>query len=71
MPFIPNTYAEWRQCIEHQCRQPLAREFCTQRLAALRDPNDLHTREFTRLYGRPQLDLTIGWFERAGREAHS
>jgi len=66
---IPANYAEWRHCIEQQCRQPLTPDFIAARLTRLRDSADLHTREFTRLYGEPHLRATLGWFERAQFES--
>lgn len=68
---IPASYAEWRHCIEQQCRQPLTPEYIATRLTSLRDPQETHTREFTRLYGEPQLRATIGWFEQAALTAKS
>jgi len=65
---IPRDYAAWRRCIEHDCRQPLTAEFIAARLAALRDPADSHTRDFTRLYGKAQHRATVEWFEQAARE---
>ncbi len=63
---IPSTYAEWRRCIEHDCRQPLTADF----IAALRDPRDAHTRDFTRLYGEPHLHAVTTWFAQAASELH-
>ncbi|KXU35892.1 hypothetical protein AXK11_05000 [Cephaloticoccus primus] len=68
---IPTSYAQWRVCIEQRCRQPLTREFCERRLAALRDAADSHTRDFRRLYGESHLAATVSWFERALAEAVS
>lgn len=65
---IPSSYADWRHCIEHDCRQPLTAGFITARLASLRDPADAHTRDFTRLYGEAQHRATVEWFEQAARE---
>jgi hypothetical protein len=62
---IPATYADWRHCIEHDCRQPLSAEFIAERLAALRDPANPHTRDFTRLYGEAHLHAVMGWFSQA------
>jgi|GEM_PF-726319 len=66
---IPMNYAEWRVCIEKRCGLALTRTFCEARLAALRDANDAHTRDFARLYGESQLASTISWFERAYAES--
>jgi hypothetical protein len=66
---IPTSYAEWRHCIEVQCHQPLTPEYIAGRLAALNNPNDAHTRDFTRLYGEAHRCAVAGWFERAASEA--
>ncbi len=68
---IPASYAEWRRCIEHDCRQPLTAGFIAARLAALRDPADPHTRDFVRLYGEAHLRSVLAWFEQAAREPAS
>ncbi len=65
---IPSTYADWRRCIEHDCRQPLTAEFIATRLAALKNPADSHTRDFTRLYGEPHLRAVTAWFTQAASE---
>jgi len=65
---IPMNYTEWRVCIEKHCGLSLTREFCAARLGSLRDGNDSHTRDFSRLYGEAQLTATISWFERAYAE---
>lgn len=62
---IPNSYEEWRHCIEVDCRQPLTADFIAKRLGALRDQKDGHTRQFVECYGEERLAITISWFERA------
>ena len=65
---VPSSYAEWRHCIEFDCRQPLTADFIATRLAALNNPADAHTRDFTRLYGESHLRAVIAWFTHAASE---
>ncbi len=67
---IPTNYLEWRHCIEIQCRQPLTAAYCEQRIAALQNQTDPHTREFIRLYGEAHWRNTLSWFAQA-RASHS
>ena len=62
---FPNSYQEWRHCIEVDCRQPLTADYIAARLAALRDPRDPHTAQFLECYGEARLTSTIAWFEQA------
>lgn len=65
---FPTSYENWRRCIVEKCRCPLTADYIAQRLAALRDPANAHTRDFLRVYGAAHLQTVIGWFERAQRE---
>jgi len=68
---IPTTYPEWRYCIEQRCRQPLTPDYIAARLAALRDPADTHSREFSRIHGPAHLLSVTRWFEQAFAELPS
>lgn len=61
----PETYEEWRRCIEHDCGLELTPEFCRARITALQDPDDRHTARFTELFGDERRLHTIAWFEQA------
>jgi hypothetical protein len=65
---IPGTYAEWRHCIEHECKIELSPSFISERLATLRNESGEDRIRFTRRYGDGHLKQVIGWFERALRE---
>jgi len=65
---IPNTYADWRLCIERDCAIPLTPDFIAARLTDLRNPQSQHTQQFVRLYGVPHHARVLGWFEHAARE---
>jgi len=62
-PVIPQTFAQWRHCIEVECRIPLEPVFIQQRLAQLRDLTCEDTRRFSGLYGQAHLDRVTSWFE--------
>lgn len=64
-----DSYENWRACIEVSCGIALTPGFIAERLAELGDSSHPKTQEFERLYGRPHLERTIGWFERAAQEA--
>jgi hypothetical protein len=65
---IPGTYAEWRHCIERECKIELSANFIAERLATLRDESSEERNRFTRRYGDGHLKQVIGWFERALQE---
>lgn len=62
-------YQEWRECIEVHCGIPLTPKFIDERLKELKDGSHAKTREFERLYGTDHLQMTIAWFEQAGKDA--
>jgi len=65
---IPTTYAEWRHCITEVCGIPLTESYIQERIKALNNFDDHMTTSFVRLYGEPQRQATIGWFEQALQE---
>ena len=65
---VPDTYAAWRHCIEVECRIPLTLAFVQQRLAALEDAGDFHTRQFVERWGEAHRQRVVEWF-RQSREA--
>lgn len=66
---IPQSYEQWRRCITIGCGIALTPEFIAQRLKALHDPSDAHTRKFIERYGRGHHERVCAWFERAASEA--
>jgi hypothetical protein len=62
---IPQTYEEWRHCIEVDCGLSLTPAFIAERLAELSQPDHERTRQYVRLYGEPHRQRVIGWFEQA------
>ncbi|MBV6805555.1 hypothetical protein [Xanthomonas euvesicatoria] len=66
---VPASYDAWRRCIELDCDQPRTAAFIAQRLAALRDPDDHHTKQFLRRWGAQHHVKVIAWFEQARQQA--
>jgi hypothetical protein len=61
---IPRDYDGWRYCIEHWCGIPLTADFVSQRIAALEDRGNEHTRRFVECYGQAHHAQVLGWFRR-------
>ena len=65
---IPQSYEQWRNCIEVRCKIRLTQSFIHERLAQLQNGRHATTKEFARLYGAEHLERTITWFSRAANE---
>jgi len=65
---IPNSYEQWRYCIEVKCRIQLTGDFSRARLSELQNGSHTKTKEFARIYGAKHLQQTITWFQRAADE---
>lgn len=65
---IPQTYTEWRHCIEVECGIPLTPAFIQARLIQLGDEQAEETLRFRRLYGDDHWRRVLSWFEQAARE---
>ncbi len=68
--FYFQSYEEWRTAITERCKIDLTPEYARDRIAALRDPGDTATREFTATYGDAYLQQVIQWFEQAERSGN-
>lgn len=68
-PVIPQTYAEWRHCIEAECRIPLEKPFIAARIAALSRVDHEETQRFIKLYGEQHWTNVLRWFQQADRDA--
>lgn len=62
---FPQSYDEWVKCITVGCQIQLEPTYIRERIEALRDPSDSHTKRYLKLYGNDHLERVIGWFERA------
>lgn len=60
---IPNTFAEWKYCIEKECGIALSATFIEQRIQSLTDHSDAHTIALKRLYGESHVTQLINWFQ--------
>lgn len=67
--FYFQNFAQWRQAITERCNIELTPEYASSRIAALKNPKDKSTQEFTAKYGEDYLKQVIKWFEQAAREA--
>ena len=68
---IPETFEEWRFCIEHDCGIVLTSEFIATRLTILRKPQHEETQRFVRYYGEAHRQRIIHWFEHALNDTQS
>ena len=68
---IPQTFEQWRHCIEHWCKIEITPEFIDKRLRALQDTNDYHTRRFIECYGEAHRAAVVGWLQRAQQECNN
>lgn len=59
------TYEQWRESYGARCGITLTADYARERLAALNDPADRATREFTACYGEDYRRQVVAWFERA------
>lgn len=65
---IPTDHTMWRHCIEVECGISLSRNFVSERLHALSNPNDSGTQQFIKVWGAAHRDRVLAWFARAGDE---
>jgi len=64
-PIIPSNYSQWQHCIVNECGIALEKPFIEQRIAALSNAGDQHTKQFVRLYGEAHYKQTLQWFNKA------
>lgn len=64
----PNSYEQWRECIEVRCGVPLTADFISERLSELENGEHPKTKTFAKLYGADHLQNTIAWFRQASGE---
>jgi len=60
---IPQTFEEWKDCIVHDCKIQLTKEFAQQRLTVYTNRKNSETRKFISLYGEEHLTRIIQWFQ--------
>lgn len=60
---IPQTFEQWRQCIEKDCGISLTKQFARERLAVYVNTENDETKKFKALYGEHHLQNIIQWFQ--------
>lgn len=60
---LPQNFDDWKYCIQVSCGIKLTGDFIEQRLAALNDISNKHTKEFIQLYGKDYQEQVISWFK--------
>lgn len=68
---LPTTYPAWHHCITVKCGIPLTSFYITQRLDALQNERDPHTRQLRKLYGEAHYQNLLRWFAQAQQETAS
>ncbi|MCL7986380.1 hypothetical protein M8998_00340 [Sphingobacterium sp. lm-10] len=61
MSLLPESFEEWKICIEKKCGIPLTLEFAEKRLAVYADENLPETKRFAKLYGDQHLSNIKLW----------
>lgn len=61
---IPQTFEQWKNCIENDCKIDLNRNFAQQRLAVYEDRENRETQKFIALYGEQHWQNIIDWYKR-------
>jgi hypothetical protein len=60
---IPQTFAQWRHCIEVDCGIPLTPAYARERVAALTRQGGEEAERFARHYGAQHHARVVGWFQ--------
>jgi hypothetical protein len=68
-PFVPQSYEQWKHCIEVDCGIKLTPQYVEDRIASLEDPTDHYTTQFMKVWGPDQLANVKAWFLVAQRES--
>lgn len=68
LDFYFKDFTEWQQALVQRCKIDLTPEYARSRVAALQDPSDKSTQEFTAKYGEAYLHQVIEWFKQAERQ---
>jgi hypothetical protein len=60
---IPNTFNDWKKCIEQDCKIKLTNDFAKQRLSVYENEENEETKKFVQLYGEQHLKNIITWLQ--------
>ncbi len=66
---LPQSFSEWRYCIEVLCNTPLTPTYVEQRIQQLKTLNNKLDKRFVELYGEEHRRQVLSWFERVKGEA--
>ena len=58
-------YDEWRNTMIERAGLTLDHDYCTERIAALQDEDNSHTKSFLKSYGATYRDQVVTWFQQA------
>ncbi len=62
---IPNTFKEWKNCIQKDCGIKLTKAFTENRLRVYENKRNPETQKFIQLYGESHLNNIIHWLKKA------
>jgi hypothetical protein len=65
LAIIPSTFDEWRHCIEKECEITLTERFINERLDALGNIENQHTKHFLKCYGQTHYKSVMKWLLQA------
>ena len=71
MSIVPETYEEWEHCITVKCGIELTPAYVAERIAALEDMSDYHTRRFIDRWSAAHHQRTLAWFRQAEERLRS
>lgn len=61
---IPQTFEQWKDCIENKCKIVLTSEYVNSRLLELADDSNTNTILFIEKYGKEHKNNILLWFNR-------
>ncbi|WNZ58426.1 hypothetical protein QT397_14120 [Microbulbifer sp. MKSA007] len=67
-PVVPENFNAWLYCITVECGIELTPEFVDERINALQDNKNYHTRNFILLYGQEHHQKVLSWFKQVREE---
>lgn len=59
---IPQTFEEWKDCIENKCKIVLTPNYIENRIRELSDDLNSNTLVFIKLYGNEYRNNVLKWF---------
>jgi hypothetical protein len=62
---IPQTFEQWKFCIEKNCGIKITKAFVEERLAVYENASNEETKKFIALYGQEHLKNIITWLQQS------